>query len=94
MAWITVALTGLAASAPVGWQIPALISPVGAEGRVAAVMNLANNVMAIAAPIVTGYLVARTQKFVWPFGVAAAMVAVGIFGYTAVLGRMERVRVG
>jgi ACS family D-galactonate transporter-like MFS transporter len=93
VAWITVALTGLAASAPVGWQIPALIAPVGAEGRVAAVMNLANNVMAIAAPIVTGYLVARTHQFVWPFGVAAAMVGVGIFGYTAVLGRMERVEI-
>jgi MFS family permease len=90
VAWITLALTGLAATAPVGWQIPALIAPLGAEGRVAAVMNLANNVMAIIAPIVTGYLVARTHKFVWPFAVAAAMVAAGIFGYTVLLGKIER----
>jgi MFS transporter, ACS family, D-galactonate transporter len=91
VAWITFALTGLASSAPVGWQIPALISPLGAEARVAAVMNLANNVMAIIAPITTGYLVARTHKFAWPFAVAAAMVVAGIFGYTVLLGRMERV---
>jgi MFS family permease len=91
LAWITFALTGLAASAPVGWQIPALIAPAGAEARVAAIMNFANNAMAIAAPIITGYLVARTHAFAWPFAVAAGMVCAGIVGYTVVLGRIERV---
>jgi ACS family D-galactonate transporter-like MFS transporter len=90
VAWITFALTGLAASAPVGWQIPALIAPAGAEGRVGSVMNFANNLMAIIAPIVTGYLVAATHAFAWPFAVAAAMVLAGIAGYTVVLGRIER----
>jgi len=94
VAWITFALTGLAASAPVGWQIPALIAPVGAEGRVGSLMNFANNLMAIVAPIVTGYLVAATHAFVWPFAVAAGMVCFGIFGYTVVLGRIERVDAG
>jgi hypothetical protein len=91
VAWITFALTGLAASAPVGWQIPALIVPAGAEGKVGAVMNFWNNAMAVVAPILTGYLVAATHAFVWPFAVAAAMVCAGIFGYTVVLGRIEQV---
>lgn len=91
VAWITFALTGLAASAPVGWQIPALIAPAGAEGKVGAVMNFWNNAMAVVAPILTGYLVAATHAFVWPFAVAAAMVCAGIFGYTVVLGRIEQV---
>jgi len=90
LAWITFALTGLAASAPVGWQIPALIAPAGAEGRVGSIMNLANNAMAIVAPIVTGYLVASTHTFVGAFAVAAGMVLLGIVGYTVVLGRIER----
>jgi MFS family permease len=92
LAWITFALMGLAASAPVGWQIPALIAPPGNEARVASIMNCANNGMAIVAPIVTGYLVARTHEFLWPFSVAAIMVLLGIVGYTVVLGRIERVQ--
>jgi len=88
LAWITFALTGLAASAPVGWQIPALIAPTGSEGRVGAIMNFANNGMAIVAPIVTGYLVASTHSFAAPFAVAAGMVLLGIFGYTVVLGKI------
>jgi MFS family permease len=92
LAWITFALMGLAASAPVGWQIPALIAPPGNEARVASIMNCANNGMAIVAPIATGYLVARTHEFLWPFSVAAIMVLLGIVGYTVVLGRIEQVQ--
>ncbi|HXW76245.1 MAG TPA: MFS transporter, partial [Candidatus Eremiobacteraceae bacterium] len=49
--YITLALAGLAVSAPVAWSLPALIAPRGAVGTVGAIMNFANAVMAIVAPI-------------------------------------------
>jgi MFS transporter, ACS family, D-galactonate transporter len=32
--WITIALSGLAAAAPVGWSIPSLIAPRGGTGTI------------------------------------------------------------
>ena len=91
IAALTVALVGLAASASVGWQIPALIAPRGSEGRVAAIMNFANNAMAILAPIVTGVLLSRTHTFAAPFAAAAAMLLIGVASYVFVMGDVERV---
>ncbi len=87
--WITIALSGLAFSAPVGWSIPALIAPRGAVGSVGAIMNFANNIMAIVAPIAAGYVVAATGSFTTVFVVAAIVLAVGICSYVFVLGRIE-----
>ncbi len=87
--WITIALSGLACSAPVGWSIPALIAPRGAVGSVGAIMNFANNLMAIVAPIVAGYVVTATGSFTNVFIVAAVVLAIGIASYVFVLGRIE-----
>jgi sugar phosphate permease len=87
--WITIALSGLAVSAPIGWSIPALIAPQGAVGTVGGIMNFANNVMSIVAPIVAGYVVANTGSFTNVFFIAAAVLVVGILSYVFVLGRIE-----
>ena len=87
--WITIALSGLAFSAPIGWSIPALIAPRGAVGTLGAIMNFANNVMAIVAPIAAGYVVAATGSFTTVFIVAAIVLAIGICSYIFVLGRIE-----
>lgn len=87
--WITVALSGLAFAAPVGWSIPALIAPRGGAGTVGGIMNFVNNLMAIAAPIVTGYIVGLTHSFVAAFYIAGVVLLIGIFSFTFVLGRLD-----
>jgi MFS family permease len=87
--WISIALSGLAASAPVGWSIPGLIAPAGSTARVAGIMNFVANVPAILAPVITGYLVGNSQSFRRPFLVAAAVLLAGIASYLFLLGRIE-----
>jgi sugar phosphate permease len=89
--WISVALAGLAASAPVGWSITALIAPQGGAGTVGGIMNFMNNMMGVAAPIITGFIVGATQSFVNAFIVAGVVLLVGIVSYVVVLGRIEPV---
>jgi ACS family D-galactonate transporter-like MFS transporter len=55
----------------------------------AAHMNFFNNVMGIAAPIVTGYIVGGTQSFSAAFLTAAGVLVVGILSYIFLLGKIE-----
>lgn len=87
--YITIALAGLAVSAPIGWSIPALIAPRGTVGSVGSIMNFANNVMSIVAPIVAGYVVASTGSFNNVFLIAAVVLVIGILSYVFLLGRIE-----
>ncbi len=87
--WISIALSGLAAAAPVGWSIPSLIAPRGGTGAIGGVMNFVNNLMGAVAPAVTGLLVGETSSFSSAFGVAGVMLLIGIFFYIVVLGRIE-----
>jgi sugar phosphate permease len=88
-AWISVALAGLAASAPIGWSIPALIAPKGSVGSVSGIMNFFNNLMGIAAPTITGFIVGATNSFTNAFLAAGAFLLVGIVAYLFVLGKIE-----
>ncbi len=87
--WISVSLGGLAAAAPVGWSIPSLIAPEGSVGALGGILNFGNQLSAIAAPIVTGYVVTATHSFAWAFVVATAFLLAGIAGYVFWLGRIE-----
>jgi MFS family permease len=87
--WISVSLGGLAAAAPVGWSIPSLIAPEGSVGTLGGILNFGNQLSAIAAPIVTGYVVTATHSFAWAFVVATAFLLAGIAGYVFWLGRIE-----
>jgi MFS family permease len=89
--WISVSLGGLAAAAPVGWSIPSLIAPEGSVGALGGILNFGNQLSAIVAPIVTGYVVAATQSFAWAFVVATAFLLAGIGGYVFWLGRIEAI---
>jgi MFS family permease len=86
--WISVALSGLAASAPVGWSIPSLIAPQGGTATIGGIMNFMNNMMGVAAPIITGMIVGATQSFVNAFIVAGVVLLAGIFSYVVVLGKI------
>ncbi len=89
--WISIALGGLAFSAPIGWSIPALIAPEGTVGTVGSVMNFFNNVLGIAAPIVTGFIAGSTGSFAIGFIVAAVVLLIGILCYVFLLGDIEQI---
>ena len=87
--WISVALSGLAAAAPVGWSLPSLIAPQGGVGTVGAIMNFANNLMGAVAPIVTGMIVGATHSFTNAFLVAGVVLLIGVASFVFLLGRIE-----
>jgi MFS transporter, ACS family, D-galactonate transporter len=87
--WISISIGGLAAASPVGWSIPSLIAPKESVGTLGGIINFCNQLSAIAAPIVTGYVVQATNSFFWAFGVATVFLVIGIGGYVFLLGSIE-----
>jgi ACS family D-galactonate transporter-like MFS transporter len=89
LVWISLALGGLAAAAPVAWTIPSLIAPRESVGTLAGVVNLCGQIAAISAPIVTGYIVSASHSFAAAFVTATIILLLGIAGYIFLLGRIE-----
>lgn len=89
--WISLSISGLSAAAPVGWSIPSLIAPRASVGTLGGILNFANQISGIAAPIVTGYLVEARHSFALAFAVAAIYLAVGICSYLFLLGDIRRI---
>jgi MFS transporter, ACS family, D-galactonate transporter len=89
LAWISVALTGLSAAAPIAWSLTSLIAPKGGVGAVGGIMNFSNNMMGVVAPIVTGFIVGRTRSFVDAFLVAGLVLFAGVVAFVFLLGRIE-----
>jgi sugar phosphate permease len=89
--WISIALGGLAAAAPVAWTLPSLIAPRESVGRVGGIVNLSGQLAAISAPIVTGYIVSATHSFAAAFATATVILLLGIAGYIFLLGRIESI---
>jgi len=89
--WISISIGGLSAAAPVGWSIPSMIAPRGSVGTVGGILNFSNQLSGIAAPIITGYVVAATQSYALAFGISAGYLVIGICSYLFLLGRIERV---
>ncbi|HMF75600.1 MAG TPA: MFS transporter [Bryobacteraceae bacterium] len=89
--WISVALGGLSAAAPVGWSIPSLISPRGSVGRVGSILNFGIQLAGIVSPILTGYITGATHSFSLAFAVGAVLLLSGIPAYIFLLGRIEPV---
>jgi len=89
--WISLSLGGLSAAAPVVWSIPALIAPRDSVGSVGGIINFCNQLSAIAAPILTGYIVQATHSFARAFIAAAVFLLIGIAGYVFLLGDMRPV---
>ena len=86
---ISIAIGGLCAAAPVGWAGPSILVPDSSTGRVGGILNFSNQICAILAPIVTGFVYERTHSFTWAFGIATAVLCVGILAYVFLLGRVE-----
>lgn len=86
--WISIALSGLSAAAPVGWSIPSLIAPKGGTGAIGGIMNFFNNLMGVAAPVATGYIVGATNSFSGAFVVAGVVLLIGVLSYVFLLGEI------
>ena len=86
--WIALSITGLSIAAPVGWSMPGLIAPRESVGTVGGIMNLSNQIAGIAAPIVTGVIVASTHSYSAAFLAAAIFLVLGIASYILLLGNM------
>ena len=91
LCWISLALGGLAAAAPVAWTVPSLIAPRDSVGTLASIANMSGQFAAISAPIITGYIVSATHSFASAFITAAVILFLGIFGYAFLLGRIESI---
>ena len=89
IAWISIALSGLAAASPVCWSLPALIAPARGVGTVGGIMNFANNLMGVVAPIATGYVFSRTHSFTGAFLLAGVVLLIGILAIIFLLGPIE-----
>jgi len=87
--WISVSIGGLSAAAPVGWSIPALITPRASVGKVGGIVNFVCQASGITAQIVTGYIVKATHSYALAFGISAIYLLIGIAGYLVLLGRIE-----
>jgi sugar phosphate permease len=87
--WISLALGGLAAAAPVAWTVPSLIAPRESVGTLASVANCSGQIGAIFAPIVTAYIVSLTHSFAAAFVTATVILLLGMVGYVFLLGRIE-----
>ena len=87
--WISMALGGLAAAAPVAWTVPSLIAPRETVGTVGGIVNFSGQISAICAPIVTGYIAQGTRSFTAAFATATVILLLGIAGYAFLLGRIE-----
>lgn len=74
-----------------GWSLPSLVAPRGGVGTVGGIMNFANNVMGIIAPIATGFIVGATHSFASAFFIAGLVLVVGIISFVFVMGKIEPV---
>jgi len=89
LVWISLALGGLAAAAPVAWTVPSLIAPRESVGTLGGAVNFCGQIAAISAPIVTGYIVSGTRSFAAAFVTATVILLLGIVGYVFLLGPIE-----
>ena len=91
LVWITIALAGLSAAAPVGWSIPSLIAPRESVGKVGAILNTGNQLAGIVAPVITAALAGPGNALGPAFAVAGVILISGIAAYVFLLGRIEPV---
>ncbi len=89
--WISISIGGLSVAAPVGWSITSMLAPRGSVGTLGGILNFSNQLSGIAAPLITGYVVAVRHSYAWAFYVAATYLLIGIASYIFLLGKIERI---
>lgn len=65
------------------------LAPPGSVASLTSLQSFGGNLVSLAAPIVTGYIVEMTGSFVWALVVAGGMAMFGAVSYVFVVGRLE-----
>ncbi|MGA3042982.1 MAG: MFS transporter [Bryobacteraceae bacterium] len=73
------------------WALIQTLAGPPAAGKWTAVQNGVGNLAGVAAPALTGLVVARTGQFFWAFAVASGFALAGAIFYMFVIGRIEQV---
>jgi ACS family D-galactonate transporter-like MFS transporter len=87
--WISIAACGLSAASPIGWSLPSLLAPRESVGTLGGIMNTCNQMSAIVAATLTGFIL-RRHTFEYAFAVASIYLAIGVAGYIFLLGRVDQ----
>lgn len=89
--FLSVGMAGLVVNITTGVSIIGLVAPSGSEGTLGGLVNAAANLIGLASPIVTGFVVQTTGSFIPAFIIAGVFMALGLFCYLVVLGRIEQI---
>lgn len=83
--------TMMGISACATWAIPQTLAGPDMVGRWTGLQNFVGNLGGAMAPLVTGFLVDRTNAFYWPFFITAAVAWLGALVWAFVVGPIETV---
>ena len=83
---LTISLCGLGICSPNTWTLTQAVCEKKIVGTVSGIQNFGGNVGGIIAPALTGYIAHVTNSFALAFGVAGAVLVVGIFAYWFLIG--------
>jgi MFS family permease len=73
------------------WAITQTLAGPQAAGRWTGFQNMVGNLAGVAAPAVTGFVLARTGQFYWAFVILTSVALAGTASWIFLVGRIERV---
>jgi sugar phosphate permease len=76
------------------WAITQTLAGPQAAGRWTGMQNFVGNLSGIVAPALTGFVLDRTGRFLWPFSIAGLVALLGATFWVFVVGRVEPVQWG
>jgi len=75
-----------------GWTVTSDIAPLKFVGLTGGIVNFAASLAGIVTPIAVGFIVQNTHSYFWALALVAVIPTVaGVFAYTVVLGKIERI---
>ena len=83
---LTISLCGLGICSPNTWTLTQAVCEKKIVGTVSGIQNFGGNVGGIIAPALTGYIAHVTNSFALAFGVAGAVLVVGMLAYWFLIG--------
>jgi MFS family permease len=76
------------------WAITQTLAGSQAAGRWTGLQNFVGNLAGVAAPAITGFVLDRSGKFLWPFAITAAMSLLGAGSWIFLIGPVKQVEWG
>jgi len=75
------------------WVVISEIAPKQLVGMSGSIISFASNLAGIITPITIGIIVQKTGSFAWALGFCAIVSLIGVFAYTVILGKIERLNI-